>query len=400
MSIRAKHLLLGLTALTLLACSETFKPASYVDRLRILAIRAEVPEVEPLSRDEDGQPLSAQREDHPGDRSRIRSLVADPAQLQEPERVVTVLYLSCTPEPRSPGSAAACTSYVALQDPAALVGLIGLGQGQSCGEGTRAGPSSQQGWIEFLGAERCSGAGPCEPATVDLGGIPVEIAPSYVIPEELSLETLPSEDPARILGVQASVVAIAIAATVDELLQGVDPGDPCSFGPALSTRFAALLEEREHVSAVKRVPIRGPDSPDDPNRNPEVLGILAGKHLLPETIEDPPQQEAELLVGKAYGLRAIPPSGGPDFQRFSRFDAYGKKLKTEREEWLYSWFATAGSLDALRTRAADEANRWRISDDPKEEPFPPDGRAFVYVVVRDLRGGIDWAIREVRLAKP
>jgi len=397
MSIRNIHhavLLILLAA----GCGETFKPASYVDRLRILAVQADPPEVMDPASDPSGG--------GPGASSRIRSLVADPAQLEDLEREVSVLYLACTPDPRQPSQGAVCTSYAMLQDPAALAALLGRSAGgdpASCGGASEGEPDTgpeTTSLISFLGGERCAHGVDCEPLSITVGDSAFPLPPpTYVVPDHLRLHDLDPGDPARILGVHASVVAIALAASADELLQGIDPGDPCTLATELGPRLAALLEIRDSVVAVKRIQVRGPDATDPPNLNPAVDGILNGDLPLPPELEDPIPEAAALSRGRAYPLRAILPGDPPDLrQPFTIYDARGKKLKEEEEERLYSWFATAGSFEELRLRSPDEPNRWTAPTGREEDdPIPVGGRVFFYTVVRDMRGGVDWAVREGRI---
>jgi hypothetical protein len=62
-------------------------------------------------------------------------------------------------------------------------------------------------------------------------------------------------------------------------------------------------------------------------------------------------------------------------------------IEQKPEEWVYSWFSTAGELDELHTRG-DEKDLWTVGPT----------RAIVAAVVRDLRGGVDWQVRTVVVA--
>ena len=76
---------------------------------------------------------------------------------------------------------------------------------------------------------------------------------------------------------------------------------------------------------------------------------------------------------------------------YTKLDAYGVPIESATEEWVYSWFSNAGELDQLHTRGA-EADAWVVG------ALAPGARAKVAVVVRDLRGGTAWAVRDVAVA--
>ena len=85
------------------------------------------------------------------------------------------------------------------------------------------------------------------------------------------------------------------------------------------------------------------------------------------------------------------------YQPFTRYDADGAFFREEREAWLWSWFTTAGEFDGDRTRAHDDPQEWTAPGTDADFPVPESGRVFLYSVVRDARGGIAWAKREVRI---
>ena len=84
------------------------------------------------------------------------------------------------------------------------------------------------------------------------------------------------------------------------------------------------------------------------------------------------------------------------FQRYTRYDAEGNAFRGEREAWVWSWFTTAGAFERERTRAFDQEQIWTAPGDA-DHPLPESGRVFLYTVLRDARGGIDWIRREVRI---
>src|SRR5690606_33663255 len=97
---------ISLVALVASACGEGFLPVTYVDDLRVLALRAEPPEI---AWDREG--FSTESE--------VSALVADPVQLRIPEREVVVGYLACTPDPADPAPGP-CTAVATLRAPAEI----------------------------------------------------------------------------------------------------------------------------------------------------------------------------------------------------------------------------------------------------------------------------------------
>lgn len=380
---------------SLAGCGEEFAPASYVDKLRLLAIRAEAPEIAPAG---GGAP----------DRTTLTSLVADPDQLEDPEREVTVVYLACTPEPGSL-EAGLCTLVETYADPAQLPALLNEGGG-ACGGGGAPAPGEfgegVVGGITFAGLEACDQELGCRPAEVDLGGAAVTLpAPTYVLPASFSLADLPADHPQRTTGVQVVVIAIVVQASPQELVEGADPADSCAFADQVSANLARLLEERERLTALKRLQVRGPDVTDPVNVNPEIPGVLAnGAVLAPELAEPVPDtarfrtgQKVSLLPQLPLGDDGKPLSDDVLYQPYTRYDSEGAFFRSEREAWLWSWFTTGGEFEDERTRDADEAQEWTAPGVDKDFPVPESRRVFLYSVVRDARGGIAWAKREVRI---
>lgn len=83
------------------------------------------------------------------------------------------------------------------------------------------------------------------------------------------------------------------------------------------------------------------------------------------------------------------PAGAPEV--YTKRDASGAGLETGPEQWVYSWFSTAGELEDLHTRSATAPDRWTVWSS---------GPAKLVVVVRDLRGGTGWAVRDAILVPP
>jgi hypothetical protein len=351
--------------LVLAACSPEFDPASLVEKLRVVAIQAEPPELDPA-----GVQTAA-----------LTSLVLRADFVQHPARVTTVLHLACVPDPERPWLGVPCVRFATLRDPVAEVAAIAR---EACRAAAGGGSPETYGWrwepIALAGLEECVGD-LCGPPA---GGPAALLPPRLALPAGFSFPAPGADTSAgRILGVQAIDLAFAVDATPDELIAGI--GTTCPAGD-LATQLEALWATREHVLSTKRVVIRGPDAgtvadADPPNRNPAVAGIRA------DLVPLDPAAATSLVAGELQLTPALPagPAGQPEI--YSKRDAAG--AVTERkvpEEWVYSWFATAGELKDLHTRSVTDPDRWTVG---------AVGSARVVVVVRDLRGGTAWTVRDV-----
>lgn len=355
-----------LALLALAACTPEFDPASRVEKLRVLAVQADPPEIAPAPLS--GTPAAP-------DRATLTSLVVRADFAAAPGRETTVVYLACVPTPGDPAPSP-CVLLDGLGDPAVVLGAAAR---RSCGAAAPAGTPV----VAFAGVEVCRApAAPswrtCGPAATS-GGLALP-SPQLALPPGFGFDALPPGAPERILGVQAVVLAFALDATPDELAAGTGACPE----EVLATRLAALWAERDHVLAVKRVSIRGPEAPDPPNENPAVEGIAAGGVPLDPTA--PASLPAPSVV-----LAPIPPATADALhQPYTELDAAGAVVRTAREEWVYSWFGTAGEVKDLHTRDGG-AEEWDLSSAAA-------GPALVAAVVRDLRGGVAWTWAEVTIA--
>ncbi len=347
-----RSLSLSLAALAAAACSPDFTPASRVEGLRVLAIRADPPEIAPAPAS--GTPVAP-------DRAALTTLVVRADHATDPTRQTTVLYLACVPVPGDP-TPSPCVALAGLRDPTEVLAQAAQA---SCAAGGDA-PA-----IAFAGVEVCEGRA-CGPVTV--GGVTLP-SPELVLPAGYGFDALPPGAPERALGVQAELLAFALDATPDELAAGGVGACPAA---DVAPRIAALWAARDHVLAVKRVWIRGPEAPDAPNVNPAIDDVAAGGVSLPDVVAPGTHWLAPLL-----------PAGADDLhQPYTELDAAGVPIAPRREEWVYSWFSTVGDLEDLHT-GDGEQEEWSVADL---------GAATVAVVVRDLRGGTAWTVRDVTVA--
>lgn len=356
------------------ACTPDFDPASRITKLRVLDVRADPPELAPAG-DASGAPDAAD----------LGALVAHPAFVTDPAHEVTVVHLACTPEPGDPG-ATACTSLTALGDPRALFPAADLAL--ACADPGRG----RVGALTLAGVERCGATG-CAPVEVALDpadpatsvALP---APRYLLPPELgeALAALPADAAQRTLGVEVVVLALALDAPASALAPAAASEDACAALAAFGARFGEAWDGTQHLATIKRLRVRGPDATDAPNVNPPVSGIALDGAALPALGAG----VAVVSTREADVLPLFPSDPDALRQRYTRRDAAGAAIEEKLEDWAFSWFATAGELDDERTQAPDEANRCT----------PAPGRALLWVVARDLRGGSAWAAVELDASSP
>jgi hypothetical protein len=374
------------------ACSPDFPPASRVDGLRLLAVRAEPPE------------LAAPGDPSAPSRAALDSLVAHPAFATDPARAAVVLHVACTPDPGA-GAASPCVRFASLSDPTEL--LAGADPAAAC----TAPGVGKRGAITFSGLEACGVAG-CGPVTVrrdpaDPASLVTLPAPAYELPADFSFEPFPAGAPERVLGLEVVDLALAIDATPAELAPAAPAADACATVAAVVARLEALWPARTHVVSVKRIQVRGPAAPSPRNRNPgdpdpEQSGGAVEEPAPPlpsrphfgislggKTLPPPGDAPAQVAAGAMEGLLPVLPGDYQALrQTYVRSDAEGLPIETRQEDWAFSWFATDGDVDRLHTKEPT---------DPDAYTAPGAGKvAVVWTVVRDLRGGIGWAAGRIQ----
>ncbi len=374
------HAIAGLAALfALVGCSTSFDGPEEVKGLRVLAVQAEPPEIGAPA----DQPAGGTTP-WPAGGAAIRTLVGHPAFTAGDSPGAVVLHLACTPVPGDV-QGTACTQMTELANPSELLRFVSP-------ESACADPGlGEAGAITYAGLEACGRAG-CgqlslqrDPA--DPGSMEALETPTYRLPADYSLAALPAGHLQRVLGQDVVEVALALEATPADVAPpvAVPPGCPAVL-PAVLQRFLELWTQRPHVASLKWIHARGPDmSPDSPpNHNPQIAGITLGGAALPAAGGDP----LGLADRSSRNLLPVLPPGTTFEElreQYRRYDTDAKPIDTKLEDWSYSWFVTAGELDHSNTYAWDEANAFT----------PASGRALVWLVVRDLRGGMVWTSGEV-----
>ena len=126
-----------------------------------------------------------------------------------------------------------------------------------------------------------------------------------------------------------------------------------------------------------------------PNRNPSLASLTAA------------------VDGQPVALDALPAGGEVTFtaawsddspETFPVLDPQAQTLGDQREALTVSWYVTAGALAAERSgRAADDP---ALSADDTWTAPPTPGPAHLYVVLRDSRGGVDFAAYDLNVIQP
>lgn len=267
----------------------------------------------------------------PGERTRLDSLILDPSR---PGRSPTVLWLACDPDPFNLNRTI-CSDPRVLNDPASLAG-----------EGGQL------------------------PAGVRVVGLGKNAA--YQAPPGL-FDVLPSDDPRRRSGTVAQFVAFAVAESVS----------PMATQAELEALFRRV-RDKEVRALLTLFRVRISESPER-NTNPALSGLSVGGEVWPQgaAILALPG-EPVLLEGRA------PPEA---FEAYTQETPNGPEAKDER--LLLAWYSSAGRFSETSTAIGAPVQTVFTAPglDPKD-PLP-DGRAgFLYVVVRDTRGGVSWTAHD------
>jgi hypothetical protein len=360
--------------LALAACSPSFDGPEKVKHLRLLAVQADPPEL--------GAAADGSGPAWPASGAALRSLVAHPHFAVDATPQALILHLGCTPQPGDP-SGTACTQLSELSDPAGLL------QNVSVADACTAPGRGEVNAITFSGLEACDRDG-CGPLSVPLDpanpGTTADLpAPSYALPAGYSLAALPAGHPQRVIGLDVVDVALVLEATPAEVAPSSAVSNGCEALGAVLQNLQTLWPARDHLVSLKWTHVRGPDMPAEsaPNHNPTVSGLRLSGQLLPA----PGGTPLPAIAGKSAPL--LPDFGAGSYEslreQYQRFDTDGRYLDTREETWAYSWFSTSGELDRPYTDSTDAANKLK----------PARGRAVLWLVVRDLRGGMAWTSGEI-----
>jgi hypothetical protein len=304
--MRTQALIVGL-ALAGVACQPgppaDITPASLLNSLRVLAIKAEPPDV------------------LPGQTTTLTALVYNP---EYDDTQLHFLWIMCDPDLTS-AVGSACASFDLARNPSGLFGSI-----FSQNAGIHVNPFSR------------------------------ESAP-YTAPADV-FGSLDTTDPLRLKGVPADILLIVYVGDFNAL------NDPNSV----------------NVFALKTLRIA--EESADRNSNPTIDTVRLNGQLLTD------QVAGDITPGATLSLSAEP--SADSLQTFTRTLPDGTTEKKD-EQLVFSWFTTAGKFDA----ALDVAARTK-GDTPIKlavpKPLNP-GVLETYVILRDARGGMDWARRVLKV---
>ncbi len=98
-------------------------------------------------------------------------------------------------------------------------------------------------------------------------------------------------------------------------------------------------------------------------------------------------------LGARVNLHASWPAN--DAEAYVAFDGASQTVTARREAMRVSWFVSSGALDADHT-GRDESDPLTATDDGWTTPSSP-GIVHVWVVLRDSRGGVDFASADVNV---
>jgi hypothetical protein len=160
--------------------------------------------------------------------------------------------------------------------------------------------------------------------------------------------------------------------------------------------------------AMERIKCRIPNTPSDvtsmlnaqaPNQNPSLARLTLDPDVAPVDLfvaGQPPLVPVTVSPGSPFLLELAWTAASSE--SYLVWNAPAAELETHRETLSVSWFATAGAFDHDRTgRGEDDAdqptrNVWRA-------PLAP-GIVHFWVVLRDSRGGIDFAEGAAEVVSP
>jgi hypothetical protein len=150
-----------------------------------------------------------------------------------------------------------------------------------------------------------------------------------------------------------------------------------------------------------------------PNANPAVAGLALGDGTSVPAWEDDQAAVTSVSAGAAVTLAvswptcpsgpgaegpAAPGCGGAE--PYVWFDPVARSFTVRAEEIVVSWFATAGRFATARTgRTEAEAALANDSENLWTAPASP-GDVWLWVVLRDPRGGVGWGTYHLRVTDP
>lgn len=199
----------------------------------------------------------------------------------------------------------------------------------------------------------------------EVPGVRVSMAarPTYQAPAD-AIDRLPAGSLGRERGVNATALLVVFEVPLSEIGSGAQPVEMV-------------------VKSLRIVP-----DGLSPNTNPVVAEVRLGGEALSGEGAPRVTGGAEVAVSAAASAESE--------ETFVRFLPDGTRAE-EKEQMVFSWFATGGHFDSLTGRGTRTIGREPALFTLPTAAEVPTGFMDVYVVLRDGRGGTDWAVRTLRV---
>ncbi len=139
-----------------------------------------------------------------------------------------------------------------------------------------------------------------------------------------------------------------------------------------------------------------------PNANPAIEDIAYRRVLQDGSLSDPEPipEDGPLLVSSGEQVWLVPQAADGSSESYQTlfvdFETHEVRLEDREEILIWSWFATAGRLGRARTeetRTRGEQNLWTAQESaPRSQ-----GDVWIWLVLRDNRGGVDFTSLHLRV---
>jgi hypothetical protein len=269
----------------------------------------------------------------PGETARLEALVLDPSR---PGKKSSVLWLGCAPDPFNLNRSA-CSDVETLSNAAALFST---------------------------GARPDGGVLPAGVRVIGFNENASYTASPHVF------DALSPGDPRRVTGTVGQALLLAVAEEVP----------PTATEAELQDVFGRVADGGTRaITALFRVRIS--ESPER-NTNPTLSSFSVAHEAWPRGAH------VTVLPGEPVELDADAPDAA--FERFTNPTPSGVEEKTERI--LAAWYSTSGRFTEARTALRERVKTVFTAPGGEDETdaVPKSRTGFIYVVLRDTRGGQSW----------
>lgn len=170
--------------------------------------------------------------------------------------------------------------------------------------------------------------------------------------------------------------------------------DLAQFNPELGGAFGFQV-------CVPEAPAPGclPLRPRVPNRNPAIAGLAVARGKAADLPFEPVTEPLIVRVGETVRLR--PTLSAEAFESYQQVQSAlqdsSLRVEEQKERPVISWFSTTGSF--ANDLTAFEATKTfdNTFTAPELLPAAPGGEASLWLVARDLRGGVGWRHVKVKI---